>query len=236
MLEAIRLQQRRKEQEALTQELSLQASRSELKALRAQINPHFLFNALNAIAGLIHKDPLRADQTVEQLAEVFRYTLRGSENEWALLEDEMEFVEAYLSVEQARFGDRLQVQLEVEDAVRRARIPTMVVQTVVENAIKHGVARHRGQATVEISAREVDGRVQIEVADSGEGFDLAEVEGVSRPQGGYGLRNIRERFRGHFGDDASLEARRDDERQMTVVRLTMPLDHDAGARRGAAPA
>ena len=91
--------------------MSFQASRSELKALRAQINPHFLFNALNAIAGLIHKNPLRADKTVERLADVFRYTLRRSENEWTLLEEEMEFVRAYLEVEQARFGKRLQFQI-----------------------------------------------------------------------------------------------------------------------------
>ena len=95
---------KRQEQDQLAQELRLQSSKSELKALRAQINPHFLFNALNAIASLIHTDPARADEAVEQLAEVFRYTLRRSDTEWAPLDQELAFARAYLDVEQARFG------------------------------------------------------------------------------------------------------------------------------------
>ena len=107
MLDNVRLQRKRQEQELVAQELRLQTSRSELKALRAQINPHFLFNALNAIASLIHTDPARADAAVEQLAEVFRYTLRRSDQEWAPLDQELAFARAYLDVEQARFGTRL---------------------------------------------------------------------------------------------------------------------------------
>jgi len=105
VLENLRLQERKLEQEQQARELSLHASRSELKALRAQINPHFLFNALNSIAGLIHRDPAVADRTIEQLADVFRYALRGAESEWAILDDELEFVRAYLEVERARFGE-----------------------------------------------------------------------------------------------------------------------------------
>ena len=108
VLENLHLQERKLEQEQRARELSLHASRSELKALRAQINPHFLFNALNSIAGLIHRDPAVADRTIEQLADVFRYALRGAESEWAVLDDELDFVRAYLEVERARFGERLQ--------------------------------------------------------------------------------------------------------------------------------
>ena len=133
--------------------MSLHASRSELKALRAQINPHFLFNALNSIAGLIHRDPAVADRTIEQLADVFRYALRGAESEWALLDDELDFVRAYLEVERARFGERLHVEVEIEEAARGARVPTMIVQTLVENAVKHGAASVRGPASVIVRAR-----------------------------------------------------------------------------------
>ena len=109
------------EQEQLAQELRLQTSSSELKALRAQINPHFLFNALNAIASLIHTDPARADAAVEQLAEVFRYTLRRSDSEWAPLDQELAFARAYLDVEQARFGHRLTFAIDSDHRRRRRR-------------------------------------------------------------------------------------------------------------------
>jgi signal transduction histidine kinase len=234
MLETVELYEKKKEQEQLTQEMSLQASRSELKALRAQINPHFLFNALNAIAGLIHKDPFRADQTVEQLADIFRYTLRGSESEWALLEDELEFARSYLEVERARFGERLQVKVESTPEVSGLRIPNMMVQTLVENAVKHGVARVRGPSFVELSARTEGESLVIDVADSGPGFndrDDDRAADLGRRSGGFGLHNIRERLAGHFGDQGQLSVRRDAGREMTVVSLIMPTASLGRGRR-----
>ena len=169
----LHLQAHRREQEQRAHELSLHASRSELKALRAQINPHFLFNALNAIAGLIHRHPDRADRTIEQLADVFRYALRGAESEWAVLDDEFDFVRSYLEVEQARFGERLQVAIEMEPEVRGARIPTMMVQTLVENAVKHGLSDLLGPARVGVHATRDGDRVVVAVTDNGEGFSTA---------------------------------------------------------------
>ena len=236
MLDTVKLYENKAQQEQLARELSLQASRSELKALRAQINPHFLFNALNAIAGLIHKDPFRADRTVEQLADIFRYTLRGSEREWASLEDELDFARSYLEVEQARFGEKLQIEVEATPEVAGLRIPTMMVQTVVENAVKHGVAQVRGPSTVALSARRDGDSLVIDVVDSGPGFDDA-AGGVHarsdtrRQPGGFGLPNVRERLAGHFGDRAELSIRRDAERAVTVVSLTMPVDALDSARR-----
>ena len=226
MLENTRLQARDQAQERRAKELSLQASRSDLKALRAQINPHFLFNALNAIAGLIHKDPGRADRTVEQLAEVFRYTLRRSEREWAPLEDEFEFVRAYLEVEQARFGERLQCRVTLDDAVASTFVPTMMVQTLVENAVKHGVAAVRGRGQVEVDARADGNQLRIEVADNGPGLSDARPS-THASDSGYGLKNIRERLRGYFEDRAELVLRRDEGRQMTLAGIMMPLTTDA---------
>ena len=120
------------------------ASRAELKALRAQINPHFLFNALNAIAGLIHTRPELAEETVEQLAEVFRYTLRKSEKEWVRLDEELEFVAAYLRVEEARFGERLRGGGVGGCRRRGDAVPAMSIQPLVENAIKHGTSTVEG--------------------------------------------------------------------------------------------
>jgi len=223
VLETLRLQQRK-------QELTLHASRSELKALRAQINPHFLFNALNAIAGLIHKNPSAADRTVEQLAEVFRYALRGAESEWAVLDDELDFVRAYLDVERSRFGDRLQVSIRVADDVAGARVPTMVLQTLVENAVKHGVSHVRGRALaiVEVDAVRRGDRLVIAVTDNGPGSSAQPVRPASAPKP-HGLANIRERLHGYFGDAASLTFDRDETRGLTRVAISMPFDASPAA-------
>jgi anti-sigma regulatory factor (Ser/Thr protein kinase) len=224
VLENVRLQQRKREQERNEQELRLTASRSELKALRAQINPHFLFNALNAIAGLIHKEPSRAEETVEELAEVFRYTLKRSEKELVRLEEELDFVRAYLDVEKARFGDRLSIQLDVHEDVKGEMIPTMAIQTLVENAVKHGVAAIRGAGIVEIRARRQDDQLWLEVLDNGPGPSLARpTDEPARDGSGYGLRNLASRLKAHYGSLGSVTIRRDPANRITVASIRLPL-------------
>ncbi len=224
LLATIRLQIKKQEQEKREQELIINAGRSELKALRAQINPHFLFNALNAIAGLIERDPARAEETVERLAEVFRYTLRRSESEWVYLGDELEFIQAYLEIEQARFGDRLRVSLDAPESARELRIPAMMIQTVVENAIKHGVASVRGPGIVTVKAVCQDQILRIDVLDNGPGFRLDDtlVTSADAKQGGYGLKNVRQRLQGYFGDAGKLEVSRDELTGHTRVSISMP--------------
>ncbi len=178
------------------------ASRAELKALRAQINPHFLFNALNAIAGLIHTRPELAEETVEQLAEVFRYTLRKSEKEWVRLDEELEFVAAYLRVEEARFGERLQVKVSVDAAATAIQVPAMSIQPLVENAIKHGTSTVEGQGRVGLSVTLNHEALNIEVRDNGPGFPAG--FSLAAPGSGHGLRNIAERLSGYYGDSARL--------------------------------
>lgn len=220
MLETIRLQQKRQEQEQVAQDLRLQASRSELKALRAQINPHFLFNALNAIASLIHTDPKRADEAVEQLAEVFRYTLRRSDTEWAPLDQELAFARAYLDVERARFGSRLTCTVDAEHPTPAPLVPSMLLQTLIENAVKHGVSQTRGPGRIEVVVRSSAGRLKLEVRDNGPGPGASS---AGRTAGeGFGLRSVRERLAGHFGDRAELTLARDEGAGMTVARITMP--------------
>jgi signal transduction histidine kinase len=232
VLENLHLQQRKLEQEQLAQELTLDASRSELKALRAQINPHFLFNALNSIAGLIHRDPDVADRTIEQLADVFRYALRGAESEWAVLDDELDFARAYLDVERARFGDRLRAEVRTEGSVQGVRVPTMMLQTLVENAVKHGVASVRGPALVEVVAREDSGRVVMSVRDNGPGFQESRPTTPERPRGGYGLVNIRQRLEGYFGSDATFTVNRSE--GLTTVSIALPLLRHEPRSRGTA--
>lgn len=184
------------------EELRWLASRAELKALRAQINPHFLFNALNAIAGLIQDQPQLADETIEQLAQVFRYTLRKSESEWVPLCEEVEFAAAYLRVEQARFGDRLDVSFDLDPAAAAVPVPAMCIQPLVENAIRHGAAATEGRGAVSLRTALEDGTVRIEVCDNGPGFPPGfSLDAAAET---HGLCNVATRLRGYYGPSARL--------------------------------
>lgn len=223
LVENVRLQHRRQEQDLLAQDLRIQSSQSELKALRAQINPHFLFNALNTVASLIHSDPARADRAVEQLSEVFRHTLRRSENEWAPLDQELAFAAAYLDVEEARFGTRLRYTIDADADAGRALVPAMLVHTLVENAVKHGIAQLRGHGTLDVVARLAGDRLTVEVVDNGPGPGAAERPGEPRRGEQFGLRSVRDRLRGHFGDAARFSLTRDGTRGLTIARMELPL-------------
>ncbi|MEO8682684.1 MAG: histidine kinase [Vicinamibacterales bacterium] len=221
MLDNLRLQRRRQEQDLVAQDLRLQTSKSELKALRAQINPHFLFNALNAIASLIHTDPARADEAVEQLAEVFRYTLRRSESEWAPLDQELAFARAYLDVEQARFGQRLTCTIDSDHLLPPPQVPSMLLQTLIENAVKHGVSQQREPGRIDIVVRTTSSEITVEVRDTGPG---ANSRGLQPREGeGFGLRSVRERLKGYFGERASLSLTRDEAAGVTIARVVMPV-------------
>ena len=220
-LENVRLRERELQQERREHDLLLHASRAELKSLRAQINPHFLFNALNSIAALIAIEPEQAELTVERLAELFRYALRRSDKEWVHVEDEMAFVQCYLDVEETRFHERLQVRVERDEAACRALVPAMMVHTLVENAVKHGIAATRGAGRIEVRVSRQDGALHIEVRDSGPGFADGGADAFNTP--GHGLKNVQDRLRAHFGQDGRLTFGRDDGASMTTVSIAMPF-------------
>ena len=138
----------------------------------------------------------------------------------------MEAIRAYLDLEQARFGQRLQCKVAVDPGVEDARIPTLMVQTLVENAVKHGVAAIRGPGRIEVEARLHDGSVAIQVSDNGPGFRPGADTQASRPgdASGFGLKNIRDRLHGHYGARASMEVSRDPEGRMTMVSLKIPRE------------
>jgi signal transduction histidine kinase len=226
VLENVRFRADRRRHEQREEQLRLLASRAELKALRAQVNPHFLFNALSVIAGLMQYQPELADETIERLAQVFRYTLRKSENEWALLGEEVEFITAYLRIEQARFGPRLQVEFDVDPAAARILIPAMSIQPLVENAIKHGVSTQEGRGTVGLRAVLKDGRLSVEILDNGPGFPPS--FSLQRPGDSHGLRNVAERLRGYYGDSARLSW----ESGGSGTRVVLTLPESAASRVG----
>lgn len=220
-LENLRLRERKLEQERREQELLLHASRAELKALRAQINPHFLFNALNSIAALIGEAPARAEETVERLAEVFRYTLRRSDHEWVRLDEELAFVRCYLDLETTRFGRRLGVSVVAESGVGEAIVPAMIIQTLVENAVKHGIASVAGRGLVEVRAERAGARLRLQVRDNGPGFVGGTAAALATA--GLGLRSVQDRMRGHFGEDAALVLERDEASGTTMAGVELPL-------------
>jgi signal transduction histidine kinase len=217
VLENVRFREQQRLQQEREEELRLLASRAELKALRAQINPHFLFNALNAIAGLIPSQPELADRTIEGLAQVFRYTLRKWESEWVRLDEEVEFIAAYLRVEQARFGERLAVHLSVEPEALAIPVPAMCIQPLVENALRHGVSHLEGRGEVRVSCAIDGGALNIEVCDNGPGFPPAFKLAASS---GHALRNIDERLKGYYGEMGKLSWH--DAADLTRVSLRIP--------------
>lgn len=178
------------------------ALNAQLRALRAQINPHFLFNSLNSIAALIRLRPEEAESIIESLADLFRYSLRASEHPTASLGEELESVNLYLAIEHARFGDRLRVEVDVPDAVLRTPVPSLLLQPLVENAVKHGAGAIAGECTITLAARERGDRIQLSVTDTGPGFGDADPRTIMRR--GAGLANVRDRLALQFDAAGSL--------------------------------
>lgn len=181
--------------------LESQANLARLNALRYQLNPHFLFNSLNAVAGLISKERNReAEAMVLSLSDLLRTTLQLESPQEIRLVDELQLQELYLEIEKIRFPDRMTTHVEVSDAVRDAMVPPLITQPLVENAIKHGVSRSSRPVHISITARIVGKEMVIEIMQSG-----GDGEG-DRPLGtGVGLRNVAERLRLHFGEGGRLE-------------------------------
>ncbi|HTS28442.1 MAG TPA: histidine kinase [Bryobacteraceae bacterium] len=190
----------RQNREATLRQLAAQA---ELKALRTQINPHFLFNSLNTIADLIVADPDKAEAMTVLLAKVFRHVLMHSDQQFSPVAEEMEFLRTYLGIEQVRFGARLRVSMDVDPTVSGAPIPSLILQPVVENAIKHGLAPKVGQGHINITAALEGEFLRLAVEDDGVGVE-ATATPVPGPGNGLGLRIIADRLRTLYNGRASL--------------------------------
>ena len=215
---ALRFYRELREKERLEEQLRALAAQAELTALKAQINPHFLFNTLNTIAQLIHTDSAQAEATVERLAEMYRYVLAGSERGLVPLEEELSFVDDYLAIEQARFGQRLRVTRQVAPESLSVSVPSLILQPLVENAIRHGQGAD-GSVDLAIRVRPHGDEVMIVIADQGPGISDGawEVGG-----GGHGLRNVDERLRKTYGEGYGLEVA-DNEPRGAVVTVRIPI-------------
>jgi hypothetical protein len=197
---AIRYFVEAREREVQMARLSAQLSDARLAALHAQLNPHFLFNSLNTIAVLV-RDGHRAAATrvIEQLSEVLRSTLGRSQGTEVTLENELYLVRQYVAVEQARFSDRLRPEFDVPDTLLSAAVPRFALQHLVENAIRHGIARRSDAGRLSVSAQRDGDVLELAVVDDGAG-----VVAAADQQAGHGLENTRERLRTLYGDRGSL--------------------------------
>jgi two-component system, LytTR family, sensor kinase len=206
-------------------ELSLVAAqeerltRAELHALRARISPHFIYNSLAAIAPYIHTTPDTARTLLAEFADFTRYAFRG-ERTYVTIAEELHYVEKYLSLEQARFGDRLTVRVQVDPDVLQTVVPVLSLQPLVENAVRHGVEALAGKRTIEIVGIDHDLDVELRVCDDGPGMDGDEAaSALSGARGGIGLSNVNRRLRSTFGEDYGLEIQSTLARGTTVVMV-----------------
>ena len=192
---------RLRQAERRASEFERAAQSAQLRALRYQVNPHFLFNTLNSLSSLIMtKREEEAERMILSLSNFFRSTLTIDPAADVTLAEEIRFQMLYLDIEKARFPNRLRVDIEIPSALRNIRIPALLLQPVIENAIKYGVARSRGAVTVRISAYEEAGRLHLKVKDNGEVPPPQDCEDCGT---GVGLANVRERLLARFGDAAS---------------------------------
>jgi two-component system, LytTR family, sensor kinase len=178
-------------------------ARAEVRALRAQISPHFIYNALTAIASFVRTDPTRARELLLEFAEFTRYSFR-SHGEFTTLAEELRSIDRYLMLERARFGDRLEVRLQVAPEVLQVVVPFLCLQPLVENAVRHGLAEKVGPGTVCIAAEDTGAECLLSIEDDGVGMDPAILTRRSEDGSHVGLGNIDDRLRSVFGDEFGL--------------------------------
>jgi two-component system LytT family sensor kinase len=194
-----------RQREAQAARLAAQVAEARLSALRMQLHPHFLFNSLNAITVLVRdQDTANAARMLDLLSDVLRQVLRSDQEHETSLADELSFLERYLAIEQVRFSDRLTVRFDIDDGTRGAAVPAFLLQPLVENALRHGIARRADGGVVEVTARREGDALVLSVVDDG---PSATAEPSTARGNGLGLANTRERLTTLYGSAGSLELR-----------------------------
>jgi two-component system LytT family sensor kinase len=204
-------------------QLEARLARAQLEVLKGQLHPHFLFNTLNAISTLVHRDPHGADEMITKLSDLLRMSLDSIGVQEVRLGQEVEFLSRYLDIQRTRFHDRLKVDVDVPEHLLQVLVPNQVLQPIAENAIKHGLATRPECGRIEVTARRRGHWLELAVRDDGPGFRLGP-EGL--PMRGIGLRNTRERLRELYGPGAVLTLSNHPEGG-AVVRLRLPIGDGA---------
>lgn len=191
-----------REREVRASQLEAQVAQAQLMALKMQLQPHFLFNTLNSISALVTDNPAAAERMIARLSELLRATLENAGTQDVSLQQELAFLETYLEIERARFPDRLQVDMDIAPDVLDARVPNLILQPLVENAIRHGIAPQPHPGTVAIHAARSNGHLMLRVQDNGAGVHA--LEGL---QWGVGLSNTQARLKQLYGAEHTFELR-----------------------------
>ena len=205
------------EREVNTLELEKRLTQAKLQALQMQLNPHFLFNTLHAISALVHKDAEAADRMISRLSLLLRYTLESTDAHEVSLKEELAFLDRYLEIEKTRFGNRLSVLHDIDPETLNARVPNLLLQPLVENAILHGIEPQSKPGRIELRAHRDNEHLRIEVRDNGAGLP-----GADLPSEGVGLTNTRARLQQLYGNRQSIEFSNAAEGGLRV-RVTIPF-------------
>jgi two-component sensor histidine kinase len=217
-----------REEQVSASALKVQLARAELGLLKMQLQPHFLFNTLNAISEQVHTDPGAAERMITQLSELLRHTIRSASAHEVTLREEVELLERYLSIQRVRFGSRLDARIDIEPVAAEALVPHLVLQPLVENAIQHGLAPRASGGRVEITGRrEAEGsraRVVLEVRDDGMGLAASRkrVAAGAEEREGVGIANTVARLQQLYGDDYAFTLHPRDEGG-SVASISLPL-------------
>ena len=207
------------------QEREFRLSQAELQNLRTQLHPHFLFNTLNAIAELVHSDPEVADRSIVRLSELLRFSLASEKTQEVTLKEEIAFLEKYVEIHKTLMRDRLNVRLSIDPQTLDAAVPNMILQPLVENAIKHGISPRPEGGNIEVHARRLDGKLHVEITDDGLGMPE---QGTATPDG-VGLINTRERLKHLYNDAHTFNVSSFPGRGVTI-RISVPF-REAGSDR-----
>jgi signal transduction histidine kinase len=202
--------------------LATHVKEAELRALKSQINPHFIFNSLNSLRALIDENPARARQAVTQLANLLRYSLQSAQSETVAFENELRVVNDYLALEQVRHEERLRVRYDVAPETLGLAVPPLLLQTLVENAVKYGISNRPEGGEIVIVARCEGDELRLRVTNPGELVEVAQKASGARESTGLGLKNAAERLRMFFGDRARLQLRSEAE-SVVVAEVSIPV-------------
>lgn len=218
-----------RDRELHTAELENRLAQARLQALQMQLNPHFLFNSLHSIAALMHKDIEAADTMIARLGELLRAALDSSEFQEVTLRHELEFLRRYLELEQIRFGSRLAVSIDAPVDTLDAQVPNLIMQPLVENAVRHGIEPHSRPGLIGLRAQRTDDELTLEVRDNGAGWN-----GKGPPPDGVGLANTRARLRALYGEAHEFSLGTAPGGGL-LVRMTIPFRTEENSYEGTSP-